>query len=63
VSLQLTIVLATMLLKTATPVPCDAPKPDPVNVTCMPGESAVGDILASVGGTMVNGIELLGVLF
>jgi hypothetical protein len=48
VSLQLTTVPA-VLLKSTLPLPCVVPNPDPVNVTCIPGDNAVGEMLVKVG--------------
>jgi hypothetical protein len=50
VSLQLTIDAASKLLnETPPPVPCVAPNPLPVIVTCVPGNTLVGDMLVNVG--------------
>jgi hypothetical protein len=53
VSLQLTTVPA-VLLKPTLPLPCVAPNPDPVNVTCIPGVSAVGEMLVNVGAAKTD---------
>jgi hypothetical protein len=54
VSLQLTIEAAEVLLKFTPPILCVVPNPEPVSVTCMPADSAAGEMLVSVGGTIVK---------
>jgi hypothetical protein len=48
VSAQLTTVPYALFPKDTSPLPCDAPKPDPVNVICIPGLTAVGEMLVKV---------------
>src|SRR3954452_9151809 len=49
VSLQLTMLPASLLPSQTLPVPCTAPKPVPVSVTCVPGTPLVGLMLVSEG--------------
>src|SRR5437660_3957091 len=60
VSLQLTILSLPYSLPISPALaPCVAPNPLPVNVTWVPGDTLVGEILVRVGGVIVNATTLL----
>src|SRR6185436_7709508 len=52
VSLQLTMLPASLLPSHTLPLPCTAPKPVPVSVTCVPGTPLVGLMLVSDGDAL-----------
>jgi hypothetical protein len=63
VSLQLTTGTGCVLNSQTSPCPWVAPNPLPVNVTCIPGDRLVDDMLVSTGGIIVKLIPLLSTPF
>jgi hypothetical protein len=49
VSLQLTTEMTFLFCSDMYPLPWVEPNADPVSVTCIPGDNAVGEMLVSVG--------------